>query len=76
MTVQHFLGIANFSQLVQIDPLCLCDLLFVFFGNLLLGIRNHLFAIDTDGIIAAVDPFLQAIIEASLPEIDYLIRTS
>lgn len=74
VVVQHVLGLSVLLELVEIDLLCFVRLLFVLVGGFGLAVGQYLFAVVGDGAIAAVDPFLEAVVEASLPDIDDLVR--
>lgn len=63
-------------EFIEIDLLSIVHLLLILVGQLWLTVRQHLFAVIVDGAIASIDPFLETIIKASLPNVDNLIRST
>lgn len=73
VVVEHIFWLSVLLEFVEIDLLCLIRLLFILVDRLGLAVRQYLSAVVCDGAIASVDPFLEAVVEASLPDIDDLI---
>jgi hypothetical protein len=76
MVVEDLLRLSAVLKFAKIESVALFSVLrLIFIRLLLLSIGNNLFPISVDRAVTSINLFLQAVIKASFPDVDNLVRS-
>lgn len=76
MVVEDLLRLSTALKFAKVKSVALFSILrLIFIRLLLLSIGNNLFPISVDRVVTSIDLFLQAVIKASFPDVNNLVRS-